>query len=580
MCGIAGILSKKEEDVVPLLRSMLERIKHRGPDGVGVTASGRVYRGKTIDEIDWDGLRGFSAMGHTRLAVVGGAQGQQPFASDDGRLTLLHNGEIYNYKTLRKQLESRHHFDTQTDSEVLVHLLAEHYNGNLFETFNSIVPQLDGVYAIAVTDGTDIVIARDLIGVKQLYWGENEEVVAFASEKKALWKIGLRENITRMLAGEVIRLSPRGLEKTCHTLDHPQPEEALNHEFDEAVELYSSALHEAVGKRIPELEQVGVMLSGGVDSVLITAVAKELNANLVCYTSGMKDSADVDFARRAAEHIGIPLRVNYLDDQALLDFIPKVISCIEDRSLGQVEVAIPIIASVELAHQDNQIVLMTGQGADELFGGYPWYRRIIELNGYDEFEFRMWDDLNHLYNETLEREDKITMAYGIELRVPYLDPQLIRAAFSIDPHLKIRSKEDTVGKYVHRALASEMGVPEEIAWRPKEAAQHGAGIHHRFLALAEEQGFEEAVVEEARYNMEDTLEENLGSSQRYGFKYDATGRWATQDNVQLWLDNLAYKHNLLSPVEREQIEPYLRKVAHLNNTGVDEDDEYGNSGAI
>jgi asparagine synthase (glutamine-hydrolysing) len=563
MCGIAGILSKQDEDVVPLLRIMLEEIKHRGPNGAGATVSGRVYRGQTIDDIGWDGLRGFSAMGHTRLAVVGGTHGQQPFVSNDGRLILLHNGEIYNYKNLRKRLENRYHFDTNTDSEVLVHLLADYYSGDLFKTVVNMVSQLDGVYAIAVTDGTDIVIARDLIGVKQLYWGENEEVIAFASEKKALWRVGLREGIARLLPGEVIRFSHRGLEKTRCMTDHLQSKEASIHEFEEALELYHTKLYEAIEKRIPELEKVGVIFSGGVDSVLIAAIAKELGANLTCYTAGTKDSTDWYFAERAAEHIGIPLRVNYLDDQALLDFIPKVISCVEDRSLGQVEVAIPIMASVELAHQDNQIVLMTGQGADELFGGYPWYRRIVELDGYDEFEFRMWDDLNHLYNETLEREDKITMAYGIELRVPYLDPELIRVAFSIDPHLKIRSGEDTMGKYVHRALASEIGIPEELAWRPKEAAQHGAGIHGRFLALAEEQGFEEAVAIEVHYNMEETLEENLGSSQRYGFKYDITGRWATQDNVQLWLDNLAYKHNLLSPVERERIEPYLNKITHL-----------------
>lgn len=568
MCGIAGILSKKEENVIPLLGSMLERIKHRGPDGVGVTVSGRVYQGKTINEIDWDGLRGLSAMGHTRLAVVGGSQGQQPFVSNDGQLVLLHNGEIYNYKDLRKHLENRYHFDTDTDSEVLVHLLADHFSGDLFQTFNDVVSHLDGVYAVAVTDDKDIIIARDLIGIKQLYWGEDEKLIAFASEKKALWSIGLRENIHRVLPGEVIRLSLDGLEKTRRTMDLLRPGETHICKSDEALETYRTTLRDVVRKRIPDLEQVGVIFSGGVDSVLIAAVAKQLDANLTCYTAGMKDAPDVDFAERAASQIGVPLRVCYLDDQALMKFIPKVISCIEDRSLGQVEVAIPIIASVELAHQDNQIVLMTGQGADELFGGYPWYRRIIELNGYDEFEFRMWDDLNHLYNETLEREDKITMAYGIELRVPYLDPQLIRVAFSIDPHLKIRSKEDTVGKYVHRALASEIGVPEEIAGRPKEAAQHGAGIHCRFLALAEEQGFGEAVAEEVRYHMKDTLEENLGSSQRYGFKYDTGGHWATQDNVQLWLDSLAYEHNLLSPVEREQIEPYLHRVAYLNHTKV------------
>ncbi len=563
MCGIAGILSRDDKDVVPLLRDMLEAIKHRGPDGAGIVASGKVSRGRTIGELDWNSLSGSLAMGHTRLAVVGGAQGQQPLVSDDGQIFLLHNGEIYNYKTLRNHLKKHYHFATQTDSEVLVHLLSEHYTGDLWETVRRIIPELDGVYAIAATDGKDMVIARDLIGVKQLYWTENEKLAAFASEKKALWALDIRGNIHRLLPGEVMHLSSTGFETTRRTLDFLRPEEPTLHEFAEALEAYKIALGEAVQKRIPELEQVGIFFSGGVDSVLIAAIARQLGANITCYTAGVKDSHDIIFAREAAYQIGIPIRVNELDDQALLNSIVKAISYMEDRSLGQVEVAIPIIASTELAHQDGQIVLLTGQGADELFGGYSWYRCIIEQEGYDEFEFRMWDDLNQLYKETLEREDKITMAYGIELRVPFLDPQLIKVALAIDPHLKIRSPEDILGKYIHRALASSMGVPPEIAWRPKEAVQHGAGIHYRLVALAEKQGFERSVAEQVGYHMEKELEENLGSSQRYGFKYDTEGRWATQDHVQLWLDNLAYKHNLLNPEEEKKIGPYLREAAVL-----------------
>jgi asparagine synthase (glutamine-hydrolysing) len=563
MCGIAGVLGKEEEDVVPLLRSMLESIKHRGPDGAGIVASGKVCRGRTVAELDWDGMEGYSAMGHTRLAIVGGSQGQQPFVSNNGRLILLHNGEIYNYKALRRHLESRYHFDTQTDSEVLVHLLAEYYNGDLFHTFNSIVTQLDGVYAIAVTDGKDIVIARDLIGVKQLYWGEDERLVAFASEKKALWSIGLRKNVHRMLPGDVIRLSPDGLEKTRRTADFLQSEEPPIHELGEALEIYQTALQEAIRKRISELEQVGIIFSGGVDSTLVATIAKELGADPTCYVAGTENAPDVDFAQKAAAQIDAPLRVNHLDDQALLELIPTVISTIEDRSLGQVEVAVPIMASVEMAHQDGQIALLTGQGADELFGGYSWYRHIIELDGYDEFEFRMWDDLNHLYSETLEREDKISMSYGIELRVPYLDPKVIKAAFGIDPHLKLRSAEDISGKYIHRVLASALGIAKGIAWRPKKAAQHGAGIHSRLIALAEENGFDKPLAKRLEYHMDEDLEENLGSSQRYGFKYDTPGRWATQDHVQLWLDKLAYEHDLLSHAKRDQLEPYLQQAAKL-----------------
>jgi asparagine synthase (glutamine-hydrolysing) len=558
MCGIVGIVKKDDEDSIPLLHKMLESTKHRGPDGAGIVVSNKISRGETLDDLDWDNLHGSKAMGHSRLAIVGGKRGQQPFVSDDGSLILMHNGEIYNYKELRKELEKSHDFETQTDSEALVHLLSDNYYGDLFKAVVNIVPRLDGVYALAVTDGKDVVIARDLIGVKQLYWVEDETIFAFASEKKALWSIGLRDDINRLLPGEIIRFSSNGIDRTQRSPDFLRSKKPSIMNREKAIKAYHKALKEAVQKRIPDLDKVGMIFSGGIDSVLIAALLKQMKTNLTCYTAGTSDCSDIQFAEETARQLDIPLRVKRLSSQDIADLITKVIAYTEDRSLGQVEVAIPILASMEMAHEDGQIVVLTGQGADELFGGYPWYRRIIELDGYKEFENRMWDDLKHLYNETLEREDKISMAHGIELRVPYLDPSVIKTAFSMVPELKIRSTEDKIGKFVHRALASELGIPDNIAWRPKEAAQHGAGIHYKLVSLAEKNGYSDTVTEVLGYEVTDFLDEVLGSSQRYGYKYDVKSRWATQENVQMWLDNLAYENE-----EREQLEPYLKQASRL-----------------
>jgi asparagine synthase (glutamine-hydrolysing) len=563
MCGIVGIVKKDDEDSIPLLHKMLESTKHRGPDGAGIVVSNTISRGETLDDLDWDNLHGSKAMGHSRLAIVGGKRGQQPFVSDDGSLILMHNGEIYNYKKLRKELEKNHDFETQTDSEALVHLLSQNYDGNLFRAVINMVPRLDGVYALAVTDGKDVVIARDLIGVKQLYWVEDETTFAFASEKKALWSIGLRDDINRLLPGEIIRFSSKGIDRTQRSPDFLRSKKPSIMNIEKAIKAYRKALKEAVQKRIPDLDKVGMIFSGGIDSVLIAALLKQMKVNLTCYTAGTSDCSDIQFAEETAQQLDIPLRVKRLDSKDIADLIPKVIAYTEDRSLGQVEVAIPILASMEMAHEDSQIVVLTGQGADELFGGYPWYRRIIELDGYDEFENRMWDDLKHLYNETLEREDKISMAHGIELRVPYLDPNVIETAFSMVPELKIRSTKDTVGKFVHRALASELGIPDNIAWRPKEAAQHGAGIHNKMVSLAETHGYSDTIAETLGYEVDEFIDEVLGSSQRYGYKYDVKSRWATQEHVQMWLDNLAYEKGLLSPAEREQLEPYLKQANQL-----------------
>lgn len=175
-------------------------------------------------------------------------------------------------------------------------------------------------------------------------------------------------------------------------------------------------------------------------------------------------------------------------------YIPEVIEAIEDSLFGQIEVAIPIYISVEMAHEDGLKVMLTGQGADELFAGYPWYRTIVEKDGYNSLKRYMVGDVLNLYRETLEREDKITMVNAVELRVPYLDPKVIKIAMQIDDKLKIRSPKDELEKLIHRELAKRIRIPADLAERPKKAAQHGSGIHEAILVVAQKNGFTEDLV--------------------------------------------------------------------------------------
>src|SRR5687767_2944372 len=155
MCGIAGILSKSGENVVPLVGTMLSCMVNRGPDGAGLVANGQIVKSNSIATMQsqFQKVSANSALGHTRLAIVGGTCGAQPFSSCDGRLVLEHNGEIYNYKKIRKRLEKRHKFSTTTDSEVVVHLLEDHLrNNSLLGAIKRTVAELDGVYALAIQD--------------------------------------------------------------------------------------------------------------------------------------------------------------------------------------------------------------------------------------------------------------------------------------------------------------------------------------------------------------------------------------------------------------------------------------------
>ncbi len=545
MCGISGVLSKVGKDVTPHVMNMLSCMINRGPDGAGVIVKNSVAHSYKLSELGLNQFHGDIAIGHTRLAIVGGMCGLQPFRSCNGKILLEHNGEIYNYKKLRQELERSHHFGTQTDSEVIVHLIEEYYNGDLLKAVKRALRRLDGVYAIAVKDEKSVIIVRDKLGIRQLYYGENDECIAFASEKKALWMIGVK-NVHRVMPGFAVRFSAgkTKIEKLLEAPVHPRGRNVTD--MKSAIKMYKKVLYRSVEKRIEDLEKVGIIFSGGIDSVLIAKIAKDLgSADLCCYTSGLIGSHDLKYAHEVADKLGLNLKSKELTVSDIESMLPKIIEVIEDTNAGQVEVAIPVYAAVELAHKDGFKVMLSGQGADELFGGYPWYSKIVGMQGYGEFHKCMVKDLLYLYKESFEREDKITMAHSIESRIPFLDPQVIRVAMRIDPTLKIFNGDDIFGKHVHRELAEEIGIPKTMAFRLKEAAQHGAGIHDIIDIIARGKGFTKELVRKFDYQLVLNSRERIGSSQRYGYLFGDEDSWVAENHVQMYLDHLAGKHGLI-----------------------------------
>jgi asparagine synthase (glutamine-hydrolysing) len=546
MCGIAGILSKNGQNVVPLVGSMLHCMVNRGPDGAGLVADDQIIKSDSISSIglQLQKLSGATALGHTRLAIVGGTCGAQPFSSCDGRIVMEHNGEIYNYKQIREKLARRHKFATMTDSEVIVHLIEDHLRkSSLLGAIKKTVMELDGVYAIAIQDkGTgEIVLVRDRIGVRQLYYADTSKFVAFASERKALWKIGIREPTRCILPGSALFISRDGRLQSFQVADPiPQKARIIHRTMASAVEAYRKTLVGAMKKRTQDFQRIGIIFSGGIDSVLIAYLAAKMVPEVICYTCGVAGSSDIANARNIADRLDLKLKVCELDQEEVERLIPEVMNVIEDNNAGQVEVALPVYGAVRLAHQDGIKVMLTGQGADELFGGYPWYAKVAEKEGYRMLRRHMIEDLLLLYKETLEREDKITMAHSIELREPFLDSEVIRVALAISLRLNIRGAHDSFGKHVHRKLAQRLGIPKDIAYRMKEAAQHGSGMHGMLDAIAKKHGFNDFAIPN-NYLEELKMRERVGSSQRYGYLFGDEKIWIAEPHMQMYLDSILKK---------------------------------------
>ena len=510
MCTICGhyVLNGRRESND--IYDMLKKMEHRGPDTHGVYLDGDLTRVDEVEEMKNQLTRdSHIALGHSRLKIVGREKTTQPFVSCDKELTMIHNGEIYNYQELRTLLLRHHDIKTTSDSEVIIHLLEETYQGDLLDTVKKVGSLLDGMYSLAVTDGKSIAVARDPIGKKPMYYIKNDDVVYFASEKKALWNG--KDQPKRLNPGEILFINDEGVSiHDGHILQLPQIDIV---DFREAVERYKEVLIKAVEKRLAGLNEttLGVIFSGGIDSVLVAQLLQREGKNIVCYCTGTEDSGDMIAARSVADDLGLELKTTVIDEKLVKDILPEIIRNVEESGLLQVEVAIPMYMAAKMAAEDNIRVMYTGQAADELFAGYPWYNDVLNEFGFLRLHEKLWEDLNYLYTDTLEREDKLTMAHSIELRAPYLDKDVIAMAMRISPRLKLEGKDDMLRKRVHRQAAGELGVPPYLAFRAKDPAQSGSGIH----------GIIEKIASHSNEKIDERLAEinvgrDKGSLYRYG----------------------------------------------------------------
>lgn len=534
MCTICGHFVQNGKIKSNDIYDMLKKMEHRGPDTHGIYLDGILKNADNIDLLR-DSLLAESwiAMGHSRLKIVGEENITQPFSSCDGKLSLIHNGEIYNYQKLKTFLMHHHELITGSDSEIIVHLLEETYNGDLLDAVQKVTSLLDGMYAIAVSDGKSLVVARDPIGKKPLYYIRNGNITYFASEKKALWNG--QDDPSRVNPGDILFMDNQTV--NIFKGNHLQPPQIDIVDFRDAVELYKEVLINAVQKRLTGLREsnLGVIFSGGIDSVLIAQLLQREGKNVVCYCTGTKESGDIIAARSVAEMLGLNLKTTIIDESTVEEILPEIIRNVEESGLLQVEVAVPMYLAARLASKDNIRVMYTGQAADELFAGYPWYNDVLGESGYLQLHERLWEDLNLLYTDTLEREDKLTMAHSIELRAPYLDRDVIQTAMRISPKIKIENESDALRKRVHRQAAVELGVPANLAFRIKDPAQSGSGIHNIIEKIARN------TIDDADSSLVDkNLERDKGSLYRYGD--DAYGDELTRSFLQQIEEDIRRKY--------------------------------------
>jgi asparagine synthase (glutamine-hydrolysing) len=422
-------------------------------------------------------VHGDSVFGHTRLSIVDVASGHQPILTRESDKGVICNGEIYNFQKIRSRLMPDHRFRTKSDSEVILHLYEEKGPRG--------VEELDGMFAFAVFARDHFMLARDPIGIKPLYYGHRNGNLYFTSELGAmtLAKVG---EVHEFPAGHYYT-PDEGFVKYYSV---PEVEDHLLTDIDEACERIRDTFIRAVKKRLladPEVP-VGSFCSGGLDSSLVAAIAADEIPHLHTFVVGMEDengdvSDDVKASRIAADYIGSTHHELLFTEDEYREALPIVIRELESYDPSLVRCALPCYFTCKLA-ADYVTVVLTGEGADELFTGYHYMKHYPM----DKLNMEARRCIGNLHNINLQRADRMGMFFSLELRVPFLDTELIDLSMKIPPDLKIREHNGAkIEKWILRRAFEETGyLPEDILWRYKVQYTQGAGCESIGETMAEE----------------------------------------------------------------------------------------------
>jgi len=458
MCGIVGVfdLKTKVDKLRPQVLEMSKKIRHRGPDWSGI------YCGEK------------SILAHERLSIVDPASGGQPLYSKDGNLILAVNGEIYNHEELKANLKSDYDFLTKSDCEVILALYRE--KGVDF------LDEMNGIFAFALYDKEKDVylIGRDHIGIIPLYMGWDQFGNFYvASELKSLE--GVCTKIEEFPPAHYL-YSKDGKVKLWYERDWMDFENVKDNST--SIEELRTAMEASVHRQLMSDVPYGVLLSGGLDSSVTSAIAKRYAAKRIeskdikdawwpqlhSFVIGLEGSPDLAAARKVADHIGTVHHEIHYTIQEGLDAIKDVIYHLETYDVTTVRASTPMYMLARVIKSMGIKMVLTGEGADELFGGYLYFHKAPNAKEFHKELLRKISKL-HLYD--CLRANKSLAAWGVEGRVPFLDKEFIDVAMRINPEDKM-IKDGRIEKWVVRK-AFEDCLPESVVWRQKEQFSDGVG---------------------------------------------------------------------------------------------------------
>jgi asparagine synthase (glutamine-hydrolysing) len=464
MGAIIAIVNKRGENATETAVAMLKMLKHKGVEAFGVASPITVKIEKSIEALQNQNVDSPVVVGHV-FSKIFTHDKPQPIKVDDA--TLVFDGRIYPTTKV-------------SDVEIVAKKLQ-----NQKGAIKNLIEESEGCFAFAVADSKKIIAGRDVMGVHPFYYGENTDFAALASERKALWRIGIK-TVNSFPPGNMAFVDGNGFKfKPIKTLVYSRAKQTT---MQVAAKKLQELLQCSIKERVSGLSEVAAAFSGGLDSSIIAFLAKNSGVDVHLIHVSLENQPETEQAKKAAEKLRLPIHVYLYNEGDVEKVLPKVLWLIEEPDPIKASIGIPFYCTAEKAAEMDFKVMLAGQGADELFGGYHRYVYDYLKYGGEKLRETFFNDILKMHETNFERDSKICNFHNVELRLPFATYQIAKFATELPVELKIKMKDNGLRKLVLRRVAENLGLPQFIAKKPKRAIQYATGVNKTLKKLATMKG--------------------------------------------------------------------------------------------
>ena len=486
MSAIIAIVNKRGENATETAVAMLKMLKHKDVEDFGVASPNIVNIEKSIEALQNQNVDSPVVVGHV-FSKIFAHDKPQPMKFDDDA-TLVFDGRIYPTTKV-------------SDAEVVTKKLHNHKG-----TIKNLIDKCEGCFAFAVAEPKKIIVGRDVMGIHPFYYGENADIAALASERKALWRIGIK-TVNSFPPGNMAFVDRNGFKfKPIKTLAYSKAKQT---KMQASAKKLQKLLHRSVKERVSGLSEVAVAFSGGLDSSIIAFLAANSGVDVHLIHVSLENQQETEQAKKAAEELKLPIHAYIYDEKDVEKILPKVLWLIEETDPIKASIGIPFYWTAEKAAEMKIKVMLAGQGADELFGGYKRYINDYLRYGSEKLRETLFNDVLKLHENNFERDFKICNYHSVELRLPFATHQIAKFATELPVELRIGTKDSGLRKLVLRRVAENLGLPQFIVKKPKRAIQYATGVNKTLEKLAAIKG-----VSMKEY-MQETFQTALKKMSRY-----------------------------------------------------------------